>query len=99
MDLSKTKVDDGLAASLAGHPALASLNVRYNPAVTNKTLETLAENPPPHLRNLQLNGTQVTDEGIKRLATVKTLRFLTAGDISDAVKESLRQANPELQVY
>ncbi len=47
----------------------------------------------------QLNGTQVTDEGIKQLTTVKTLRLLTTGDISDAVKESLRQANPELQIY
>ena len=99
LDLSKTKVDDELAASLTGHPGLASLNVRYNTAVTDKTLETLADNPPPHLRNLQLNGTQVTDEGIKLLTAVKTLRLLTTGDISDAVKESLRQANPELQIY
>jgi len=99
LDLSKTKVDDGLAASLAGHPALASLNVRYNPSITDKTLETLADNPPPHLRNLQLGGTQVTDEGIKLLTTVKTLQFLSTGNTSDAVKESLRQANPELQIY
>ncbi|MBC8877240.1 MAG: hypothetical protein H8E44_48040 [Planctomycetes bacterium] len=99
LDLSKTKVDDELAASLAGQPALASLNLRYNPAVTDKTLKTLAENPPPHLRNLQLSGTQVTDEGVKLLTTVKTLRFLLTGNTSDAVKESLRQANPELQIY
>jgi hypothetical protein len=64
--LSGTKISDAGLAHLSGMPLLNELDLRTNPGVTDQGLESLRESAA--LRVVRLNGTAVTEAGVKRLA-------------------------------
>ncbi|MDP7020666.1 MAG: hypothetical protein QGG36_33075 [Pirellulaceae bacterium] len=99
VNVANTKVDDRFAAHLAGHAELRVLDLRGNAGVTDASLQSLVENPPPRLQTLQLDRTQITDGGLRELSAIRTLRLLTASELSEEVKAVLKRNNPELSVY
>jgi hypothetical protein len=83
----------------AAIPTLKLLSCGYAPRVTDAALDAVAKMPA--LETFSIAGAKLTDEGLQKLAAVKTLKTVKLGKMKGVTAEGvakLRAARPDLTV-
>ncbi len=79
LDMSFTAVDDGAMSTVAQWPKLEVLNLGYT-QITDNGMLLLGRNGSAELADLNLESTEITDEGIEHLAEFEALRRVNLKD-------------------
>lgn len=100
LNVALTKVtDSGVEALARTAPRVSSLNLSGLP-ITDKSLKTIAT-LMPNMQHLLLAQTQVTDEGLKKLKSLRMLHrvFLSDnGHITQATIDDMHRAKPDCSI-